>query len=125
MNSMPVQQPIPLWFGGNADAVLRRAARLGDGWMPNWRTPDEARPEAEKLRGYLSEAGRKGASFGLEARIPYGVGTAERWERLLEGWRALGATHASVNTMGSGFKTPEDHMAALERPAHTVPPGAL
>jgi probable F420-dependent oxidoreductase len=30
----PVQRPIPIWFGGSSDAVLARAARLGDGWMP-------------------------------------------------------------------------------------------
>ena len=31
---MPVQRPIPIWFGGSSDAVVTRAARLGDGWMP-------------------------------------------------------------------------------------------
>jgi probable F420-dependent oxidoreductase len=31
---MPVQRPIPIWFGGSSDAALARAARLGDGWMP-------------------------------------------------------------------------------------------
>src|SRR5262245_6189633 len=30
----PVQRPIPIWFGGISDAVVIRAARLGDGWMP-------------------------------------------------------------------------------------------
>lgn len=31
----PVQKPhIPLWFGGRADAVLRRVARWGSGWSP-------------------------------------------------------------------------------------------
>jgi alkanesulfonate monooxygenase SsuD/methylene tetrahydromethanopterin reductase-like flavin-dependent oxidoreductase (luciferase family) len=30
----PVQRPIPIWFGGSSDAVIRRVARLGDGWMP-------------------------------------------------------------------------------------------
>ena len=30
----PVQRPIPVWFGGSSDAVVKRAAMLGDGWMP-------------------------------------------------------------------------------------------
>jgi probable F420-dependent oxidoreductase len=115
LNPMPVQQPIPLWFGGHADAVLRRAARLGDGWLPNWRTPDEARPDVDKLRGYLAEAGRDALVFGLEARIPYGNGDAENWGRLMEGWRALGATHISINTMGVGLKAPGEHLEAVER----------
>jgi len=35
LNPLPVQQPIPLWFGGQAEVVLRRIARMGDGWLPN------------------------------------------------------------------------------------------
>ena len=34
LNPLPVQRPIPIWLGGHADAVLRRVARLGDGWLP-------------------------------------------------------------------------------------------
>jgi hypothetical protein len=34
---------------------------------------------------------------------------------LITGWKAAGATHFSVNTMGSGFKTPAEHLKALER----------
>ncbi len=30
----PVQRPIPIWFGGSSEAVIKRAARIGDGWMP-------------------------------------------------------------------------------------------
>jgi hypothetical protein len=85
--------------------------------MPNWRTPGEAKPDWEKLQGYLAEAGRDGAAFGLEARIPYGEGDAARWAELMEGWRALGATHASVNTMGVGLKSAAEHLAAVRRVA--------
>src|SRR4029077_16528572 len=34
INPMPIQRPIPLWFGGGSEPALKRAARLGDGWMP-------------------------------------------------------------------------------------------
>ena len=36
-----VQQPhIPIWFGGDADAVLRRVARHASGWWPTQTAPD-------------------------------------------------------------------------------------
>jgi hypothetical protein len=35
-------------------------------------------------------------------------------------WRAVGATHLTVNTMGSGFQTPEAHLFALEEFAQTM-----
>ncbi len=41
----PVQQPrLPIWLGGDAEPVLRRVARFGDGWSP-FRTPPEKFPE--------------------------------------------------------------------------------
>src|SRR6185503_13853562 len=33
LNPLPLQRPIPIWFGGYADAALKRTARLGDGWL--------------------------------------------------------------------------------------------
>ena len=41
----PIQKPyLPLWFGGDADAVLRRVARWGSGWSP-FQTPPEQFPQ--------------------------------------------------------------------------------
>jgi probable F420-dependent oxidoreductase len=114
LKPMPLQQPIPLWFGGHADPMLRRAARLGDGWMPNHRTPEAARPDLGKLEAYLAEAGRDRSSFGLEARLPYGEGRVAAWQDLCAGWESAGATHASLNTMHAGFSTPAEHLRAAE-----------
>jgi probable F420-dependent oxidoreductase len=46
LNPMPVQRPIPLWFGGFTDPAIKRAARLGDGWFPGGRRPDDESPNA-------------------------------------------------------------------------------
>ena len=35
LNPMPVQRPIPIWFGGRSDPLLDRVGRIGDGWFPN------------------------------------------------------------------------------------------
>jgi probable F420-dependent oxidoreductase len=120
LKPMPLQQPIPLWFGGHADPVLRRAARLGDGWMPNHRTPEAARSDVEKLDNYLRESGRSRHGFGLEARLPYGDGDPATWQALLKGWQTLGATHASLNTMRAGLTLPAEHLRAAEAFARAV-----
>ena len=112
INPLPVQRPIPLWFGGHANVVLRRAARLGDGWLPGFRTAEAAREHLDRLDGYLAEAGRDRATFGLEPRLHWGNGDLDALGRALEGWRAAGATHISLNTMGAGFKTAAEHLAA-------------
>jgi probable F420-dependent oxidoreductase len=115
INPLPVQRPIPIWFGGHAEPVLRRTARLGDGWMPNYRNPAEARSSLDLLDRFLEEAGRSRSQIGIEARLSYAVGDPKTWEALMVGWRAEGATHLSFNTMGSGFKTPQEHIQAIRK----------
>jgi probable F420-dependent oxidoreductase len=117
---LPVQRPIPIWFGGHAGPVLRRTARLGDGWMPNYRNPADARPTLDLLDRFLEEAGRSRSQIGIEPRISYGTGDPQTWETLMHGWQALGATHLSFNTMGSGFTTPQEHMQAIKKFAEIV-----
>ena len=115
LNPLPVQQPIPIWIGGYADVVLQRVARMGDGWLPGARTAEDAAASLAKLDRFLAEAGRSRADIGLEPRIHYGNGDADQWRRLMDGWRAAGATHLSLDTMRCGFAAPEDHLRALER----------
>ncbi|RMG97360.1 MAG: LLM class F420-dependent oxidoreductase [Chloroflexi bacterium] len=113
LNPLPVQQPIPIWFGGNADVVLARAARLGDGWMPNYRRVEDALPALEKLRGFLAENGRSPHTFGLEARVSWYPDNPDKTRQQITAWQAAGATHISINTMRRGLDTPHKHLNAL------------
>jgi probable F420-dependent oxidoreductase len=112
---LPVQQPIPIWFGGSAEAALQRMARLGDGWMTNHRSPAEARTALDLLRRFLDEAGRPRSTFGLEPRITHGAGDPKAWETSLLEWQNEGATHLSFNSMNSGLKSPQDHIQAIQK----------
>jgi probable F420-dependent oxidoreductase len=109
----PARGRIPVWIGGNAEPVLRRVGRIGDGWLPQ-RAPDaEAAAALERIRGYAAEAGRSPDEIGFEARLTLSQTPRAEWADFLAGWRELGATHLCVNTMGLGFTEVDQHLDAL------------
>jgi probable F420-dependent oxidoreductase len=112
---MPVQRPIPIWFGGGADIVLRRMARLGDGWMPNSIPFEKLRADLENLHDYLEQAGRKPKQFGVDVRISVNKTPQADWLREANRLRKLGVTHIAVNTMQAGFTSLDGHLDALRR----------
>lgn len=120
LNPLPVQQPIPLWFGGHADPVLQRVAKMADGWLPNYRTPEDASEALEKLQAYLEEENRSLADIGMEPRLRYEDGDPGKWAKLAEGWREAGATHLTVITMGQGFNQPQEHIRAIRAYAEAL-----
>jgi probable F420-dependent oxidoreductase len=116
INPLPVQRPIPVWIGGYIDKTLERAARMGDGWFPQAKPPDDTmRQNVEKLRNFAREAGRDPDSIGIEARVTLSAGGPDVWRQHFEGWRDLGATHISINTMGMGLASPQEHVDTLRR----------
>jgi alkanesulfonate monooxygenase len=54
----PTSARVPLWIGGSSPAARRRAAAVGDGWVPLFLTPDEYGPAVHTLRRETEEAGR-------------------------------------------------------------------
>lgn len=120
LNPLPVQQPIPIWFGGHADAVLKRAAKLGDGWLPTYRSLEDAIEPLKKMTKYLSENNRSWQEFGLEVRLQFGDGNPDVHQKTAARWKAAGAGFLGVNTMGSGFKKPQEHIAALHTFAREI-----
>jgi probable F420-dependent oxidoreductase len=120
LNPLPFQRPIPIWFGGTHDRALWRMARLGDGWMVNQRTIEQAKPLYDKLLQYLADEGRERASFGIEPRLNLNLIERESWADFIRGWEELGATHLAVNSMGCGFETVAAHLHALHDFAETI-----
>jgi probable F420-dependent oxidoreductase len=120
INPLPVQRPIPIWFGGYDDRVLRRMAQLGDGWIMNIRTIEQARLALDKLHHFLEEAGRDIATFGIETRLDMSLIEPDGWTSFIHSWDELGATHLTVNTMGCGYATTKAHIEALRLFAETV-----
>jgi probable F420-dependent oxidoreductase len=109
----PIQRPIPIWFGGSADATLRRAAQFGAGWIPLGKPDSEAIARLTALRGYLEDAGRDANSFGIECWIRTTRRDPDSWLRAANAWRKIGATDVTLYTSGTDIETVSDQIAAL------------
>ncbi|HET7721942.1 MAG TPA: TIGR03619 family F420-dependent LLM class oxidoreductase [Acidimicrobiales bacterium] len=67
----------PIWVGGSSPAALRRAARRGDGWLPQGTTKDQMADAIATIREQRAEAGRDG-EFTVGAILrPLYLGTPE------------------------------------------------
>lgn len=117
---LPVQRPIPVWFGVASPRAVRRAGRLGDGWFPMV-PPGPKLDEAKSIVDAAAiEAGRDPSTIGMEGRATWGPGGLDTLLGEVERWRNAGATHLSINTMGAGFKTVDEHLAALTATAEAL-----
>lgn len=72
----PLQQPMPLWVGGSAEAAMERTARWGTGWQAGIDTPEQVAPVIEGIKARLPKYGRSidedhyGAGFGFRFGSP-------------------------------------------------------
>jgi probable F420-dependent oxidoreductase len=116
---LPVQRPIPVWFGAQSPAAYRRAGRLGDGWFPQV----QPGPDLDQARAIVDQAardaGRDPGELGMEGRVSW-RGSADEVVTRAEQWRAAGATHLSINTMGAGFDSVDDHLVSLDSLASSL-----
>ena len=110
----PIQRPIPIWFGGSSDAVIKRAARLGDGWMPIMAPDLEGEQKLAMLRGELKGHGRDPAKFGIEGWLRVHDSDPGKWAAAADGWRRLGADMVMLYPM---YRMPtfEEQIETLRR----------
>lgn len=60
----------PLWVGGRSEAALRRAGRLGDGWVPIWVSAERFRHGLAEVRRHAEEAGRDPGAIAAAVVLP-------------------------------------------------------
>ena len=90
---------------------MKRAARIGDGFIFA-RFDATVREQIVRLRGYLADARRDAATFGLQAILEYGAGP-ETWRAQLDACCEAGVTHVAIRTINSDLPTPQAHIDAL------------
>jgi len=73
----PWQTPPPIWIGGKSEAAMRRTARLGDGWIPSFITPDEMRTGIQKVHDLAAAAGRQVPEDHFGTLINYALADSE------------------------------------------------
>lgn len=126
INPLPVQRPIPIWFGGWSDVMIRRIARSGDGWVLYNLLEHGAAERVEKLRQTCAEVGRNpdeiaivswiflnrsdvmaGADQAADAARPR---SPEEWIAEARQWQGLGVSHIDCWTMYGDY-TVDQHIA--------------
>ncbi len=102
INPLPVQRPIPLWIGASAEAAVKRACAIGDGYLPLAPLAGGWQATMDQIQQWLSEAGRDPATFGVEGRLNAATGTPDEWAKTIELWRGFKASHLSIGIQGLG-----------------------
>jgi probable F420-dependent oxidoreductase len=70
----PVQDPLPIWAGGNAPEVRRRAGELADGWLPAVLSPEEMRQGVEDVRRAAEGARRDPSAVEIAPQFAVSIG---------------------------------------------------
>jgi probable F420-dependent oxidoreductase len=126
MEPKPVQKPHPpLWFGGSHPDALRRAVRLGNGFIgAGSSSTEQFAQHVQQLHGFLAEAGKDASAFPIGKRIYIAVDNDPD-----RAWQALAAWFQSrygrTNYQHIAVWGPPDHCAAKLREVAAAGAGLL
>lgn len=104
----------PIYVGGSGEHALRRAASLGDGWMPSRKEPSELEEPVRALRDLARAAGKAAPEVVVSMRMA-GLDDAELRERVTA-YREVGATRIAFNFPyedSAGFRRTAERISSL------------
>jgi probable F420-dependent oxidoreductase len=107
-------EPVPILIGGHSERALRRAARIGDGWVGVMYGFDEVKGYLERLRGYREEAGTADRPFDVQVAVIDRLPTPDVCAEL----DALGVTTLMTSAWmmaGLRYASCDENVGALER----------
>ena len=107
-------EPVPILIGGHSERALRRAARIGDGWVGVMYGFDEVKGYLERLRGYREEAGTADRPFDVQVAVVDRLPTPDVCAEL----DALGVTTLMTSAWmmaGLRYASRDENVGALER----------
>lgn len=116
----------PIWVGGSTAPARRRAARLGDGWLPQGPPDIGMEAAVAEITSMRVDAGREDRSFAMGDMVVFYVGRpdwetgryclagpAEQIAEFLAGRAAIGVTHVQVRLRSRGVNELCDQIAAF------------
>jgi probable F420-dependent oxidoreductase len=114
LDPLPLQDHIPLWYGGApvpGDRVVRRIGRFCDGWFV-LASPEDYPEVKARIDAAAEAAGRNPADIGTEAGVAV-VGPREaEWQDRVRNWRQTGLDYVCLRTLG-GELNPQQHLDRL------------
>jgi alkanesulfonate monooxygenase len=113
----PVQKPHPpILIGGYVDAVLKRVATKGDGWLTYYYTVESFKKAWARIRAFAEEAGRDPDELSATNQLPICIGPRAKVEGPMKHWLQTEWDYASwsESTMDSAIMgTPEECVEQL------------
>lgn len=109
------EEPVPVLVGGRSDAAVRRAARLGDGWLAIWVSPRRWAQVLEMVDEHAAAAGRGPTVWRHELQLWVGFGSSaeQARERLATEMQAFYGLPFENFERYSPYGRPEDVAQAL------------
>ncbi len=98
----PIQKPLPIYPGGNSEAVMVRVAKYGTGWFPACLSPEAIKARLPRLVSYLEKEGRSLSEIDIAPQVFVSIGrNKEEANKTLEN---SGLYHHLVSLKASTLK---------------------